>query len=87
MFPPREIEIPFATPDAFCETLVRIERIGSCTAADLRCCRQQLPGPPHVGRRGQAADLMAELTQAIVADDRSENGGPVVRLPINAVAH
>jgi hypothetical protein len=32
MFPPREIETyePFATPDSFCETLVRIERVGSC---------------------------------------------------------
>jgi hypothetical protein len=31
MFPPREIEIyePFATQDAFCEALGRIERIGS----------------------------------------------------------
>ncbi len=31
MFPPWEIETyePFATPDAFCEVLARIERIGS----------------------------------------------------------
>jgi hypothetical protein len=62
---------PFATQDALCETLVRIDR-------PIRAVVAKLVVP---------AELMAELAQAIVADERSEHGGPVARLPVNAVAH
>src|SRR5882757_3796723 len=95
LFPPRREAIetfePYATPDAFCDSLVRIERLGPCrrlvfAITDYRSDRDDNPMRAVVVKLVIPADLMAELAQAIVADDRSEHGGPVVRLPVNAVA-
>lgn len=91
MFPPREIETyePFATPDAFCEALVRIERIGSCRRPVFAVSDPHAPcGPAHavVAKLIVPAELMAELAQMIAAD-RPEPGAAFARLPVDAVAH
>jgi hypothetical protein len=91
MFPPREIETyePFATPDAFCEALVRIERIGSCRRLIFAVTDHGDPGRPMravVAKLIVPAELMAELAQMIAAD-RPEPGAAFARLPIDAVAH
>ena len=91
MFPQREIETyePFATPDAFCETLVRIERIGSCRRLVFAVTDHSAPGRPAravVAKLVVPAELMAELAQMIAAD-RPEPGAAFARLPVDAVAH
>jgi hypothetical protein len=90
-FPPREIETyePFATPDAFCEALVRIERIGSCRRLVFAVSEPHAPcGPARavVAKLIVPAELMAELAQMIAAD-RPEPGTAFARLPVDAVAH
>ena len=96
MFPPRREAIetfePYSTPDAFCDSLVRIERLGPCrrlvfAVTENRRHREDGNMSAVVVKLVIPADLMAELAQAIVADDRSEHGGPVIRLPEDAVAH
>ena len=96
MFPPRREAIetfePYATPDAFADSLVRIERLGPCrrlvfAITEYRDNRDDHSMRAVVAKLVIPADLMAELAQAIIADDRSEHGGPVVRLPLNAIAH
>jgi hypothetical protein len=90
MFPPREIETyeAFATPDAFCEVLARIERIGSCRrlvfAVSDRCDTQRVY--TIVAKLVIPAEMMADLAQMIAAD-RPEPGAAFARLPINAVAN
>ena len=86
MFPPREIETyePYATPDAFCEALVRIERIGSCTVSDRSDPRSHMRAV--VAKLVVPAELMAEIAQMIAAD-RPEPGAAFARLPVDAVAH
>jgi hypothetical protein len=90
VFPPREIETyePFATPDAFCEALVRIERIGSCRWLVFAVTDQSAPRPMRavVAKLVVPAELMAELAQMLAAD-RPEPGTAFARLPIDAVAH
>ncbi|MBR1154874.1 hypothetical protein [Bradyrhizobium sp. JYMT SZCCT0428] len=94
-FPPRREAIetfePYATPDAFCDSLVRIERLGPCRrlvfAVTQHGHRDDGAIRAVVVKLVIPADLMAELAQAIVADDRSEFGGPVIRLSEHAVAH
>lgn len=96
MFPPRREAIetvePFATSDAFCDSLVRIERLGPCrrlvfAVTEYSSHREDGGVRSIVVKLVIPADLMAELAQAIVADDRSVHGGPVIRLPEDAVAH
>src|ERR1700738_2098306 len=80
---------PFATPDAFCETPVRIERIGSCRRLVFAVTDHGMPGRPAravVAKLVVPAELMAELAQMIAAD-RPEPGAAFARLPIDAVAH
>ena len=90
MFPPREIETyeAFATPDAFCEVLARIERIGSCRrlvfAVSDRCGSERVHAV--VAKLIIPAEMMADLAQMIAAD-RPEPGAAFARLPINAVAN
>jgi hypothetical protein len=92
MFPPREtIETyePLATPDAFCEALVRIERIGSCRRLVFAVTDDSCPGRPMravVAKLVFPAEAMADLAQMIAAD-RPEPGAVFARLPINAVAN
>jgi hypothetical protein len=91
MFPPREIETyePYATPDAFCEALVRIERIGSCRRLVFAVSDRNCPhGPTRaiVAKLVVPAELMAEIAQMIAAD-RPEPDAVFARLPINAVAN
>jgi len=91
MFPPREIETyePFATPDSFCETLVRIERLGSCRRLVFAVTERGDPCRPMravVAKLVVPAELLADLAQMIAAD-RSEPGAAFARLPINAVAN
>jgi hypothetical protein len=81
---------PHAIQDTFCEALVRIERIGSCRRLVFVVTDNSDPERSMravVAKLVLPAEQMAELAQAIVADDRSEHGGPVARLPVNAVAH
>ena len=81
---------PFSVPDAFCDALVRIERIGSCrrlvfAVSENNAC----PGGPAravVAKLIVPAELMAEIAQMIAAD-RPEPGTAFARLPIDAVAH
>jgi hypothetical protein len=96
MFPPRreatETFEPYATPDAFCDSLVRIDRLGPCrrlvfAVTESRSHRDDVAMRAVVVKLVIPADLMAELAQAIIADDRSQHGGPVIRLPVDAVAH
>jgi hypothetical protein len=92
MFPPREIETyePFSIPDAFCDALVRIERIGSCrrlvfAVSETNAC----PGGPAraiVAKLIVPAELMADIAQMIAAD-RPEPGAVFARIPLNAVAN
>jgi len=91
MFPPREIETyePYATPDAFCEALARIERIGACRRLVFVVNDRGDPGRPMravVAKLVLPAELMAEIAQMIAAD-RPEPGAAFACLPINAVAH
>jgi hypothetical protein len=91
MFPQREIETyePFATPDAFCEALVRIDRVGSCRRLVFAVTDHGAPGRPAravVAKLVVPAELMAELAQMIAAD-RPDPGTAFARLPIDAVAH
>lgn len=91
MFPPREIETyePYATPDAFCEALVRIERLGSCRRLVFAVADNNSPGGPMravVAKLVVPAELMAELAQMIAAD-RPEPDAAFARLPVDAVAH
>jgi hypothetical protein len=91
MFPPQEIETyePFCTPDAFCEALVRIDRVGSCRRLVFAVTDHGMPGRPAravVAKLVVPAEIMAELAQMIAAD-RPEPGAVFVRLPVNAVAH
>ena len=83
---------PYATQDAFCDSLVRIERLGPCRRLVFAITQYRDNRDDHSMRAVIVklvipADLMPELAQAIVADDRSEHGGPVVRIPVDAVAH
>jgi hypothetical protein len=75
---------PFCVPDAFCEALVRIERIGSCRRLVFAVTDHSAPG----GLRAVVAKLviMAEIAQ-MIATDRPEPGAAFARLPIDAVAH
>src|SRR5258708_38126417 len=72
MFPPREIETyeAFATPDAFCEVLARIERIGSCRrlvfAVSDRCGSERVHSV--VAKLVIPAEMMPDLAQMIPAD-------------------
>ena len=91
MFHPREIETyePFATPDSFCETLVRIERVGSCRRLVFAVTDRSDPHRPAravVAKLIVPAELMADLAQMIAAD-RPEPGAAFARLSVNAVAH
>jgi hypothetical protein len=91
MFPPQEIETyePFCTPDAFCEALVRIERIGPCRRLVFAVNDHGAHGRPAravVAKLVVPAELMAEIAQMIAAD-RPEPGAAFARLPIDAVAH
>jgi hypothetical protein len=91
IFPPREIETyePFGTPDAFCEALARIERIGSCRRLVFVVSDRNCPDRPMravVAKLVLPAELMAEIAQMIAAD-RPEPGTAFARLPVDAVAH
>ena len=89
MFPPREIETyeAFATPDAFCEVLARIERIGSCRRLVFAVSDRDNPSQRCVvAKLVFPAEVMADLAQMIAAD-RPEPGAAFARLPINAVAN
>ena len=91
MFPPREIETyeAYATPDAFCEALARIDRIGSCRRLVFTVTDHSDPRGPSravVAKLVVPAELMAELAQMIAAD-RPEPGAAFARLPVDAVAH
>jgi hypothetical protein len=91
MFPPREIETyePYSTPDAFCEALARIERVGSCRRLVFTVTDRSAPGSlarAVVAKLVVPAELMAELAQMIAAD-RPEPGTVFARLPLDAVAH
>jgi hypothetical protein len=80
---------PFATPDSFCETLVRIERVGSCRRLVFAVIERGDPYHPVravVAKLVVPAELMAELAQMIAAD-RPEPGTAFARLPVDAVAH
>jgi hypothetical protein len=80
---------PFSTPDAFCEALARIERIGSCRQLVFVVSDRSDPQRPMravVAKLVLPAELMAELAQMIAAD-RPETGGAFARLPVDAVAH
>jgi hypothetical protein len=84
--PPETYE-SFATPDAFCETLVRI--VGSARRLVFAVTDHGMPGRPAravVAKLVVPAELMAELAQMIAAD-RPEPGAAFARLPIDAVAH
>jgi hypothetical protein len=91
MFPEREIETyePYATQDAFCEGLARIERIGPCRRLVFVVNDHGDPRRPMravVAKLVLPAELMAELAQMIAAD-RPEPGAAFARLPVDAVAH
>jgi hypothetical protein len=81
---------PYATPDVFCEALVRIDRIGSCRRLVFVVNdRNDHPGGTMraiVAKLIVPAELMADLAQVIAAD-RSEPDTVFHRLPVNAVAH
>jgi hypothetical protein len=80
---------PFATPDAFCEALVRIERIGSCRRLVFAVNDHGDPGRPMraiVAKLIVPAELMADLAQMIAAD-RPEPDAVFARIPVNAVAN
>jgi hypothetical protein len=90
-FPPREIETyePFATPDSFCEMLVRIERVGSCRRLVFAVTDRSdpyRPGRAVVAKLVVPAEIMAELAQMIAAD-RPEPSAAFARLHVNGVAH
>jgi len=89
MLPPQEIETfePYATPDAFCEVLARIERIGSCRRLVFVVSDRDNPAQHAVvAKLIIPAEMMADLAQMIAAD-RPEPGAAFARLPINAVAN
>ena len=78
---------PFGIPDTFCETLVRIERIGSCRR--LVFCvsdRSDHPAKAVVAKLVFPAEVMADLAQMIAAD-HAEPGAVFVGLPVDAVKH
>jgi hypothetical protein len=91
MFPPREIETyePFSIQDAFCDALVRVERLGQCRRLVFAVSDPHAPGGPAravVAKLIVPSELMAELAQMLAAD-RPEPGTAFARLPIDAVAH
>jgi hypothetical protein len=62
---------PFSVPDAFCEALVRIERIGSCRRLVFAVSDPHAPGGPArniVAKLVLPAESMADLAQMIAAD-------------------
>jgi hypothetical protein len=80
---------PFCVPDAFCEALARIERIGSCRRLVFTVTDHSAPGSLSravVAKLVVPAELMAEIAQMIVAD-RHEPGAAITHLPFDAVAH
>ena len=80
---------PYAIPDAFCEALARIERIGPCRRLVFIVNDHGDPARPMkavVAKLIVPAELMAELAQMIAAD-RPEPGTAFARLPVDAVAH
>ncbi|WMT78868.1 hypothetical protein [Bradyrhizobium sp. Ash2021] len=80
---------PYATADAFCTGLARIERLGSCRRLVFF-----VDDPGAAGGAARAvvaklvvpAETMADLAQMIAAD-RPEPGTAFARLPVDAVAH
>jgi hypothetical protein len=81
---------PFSTPDAFCETLVRIERIGSCRRLVFAVTDRGDPLRPVmavVAKLVVPAELMAEIAQMIAADVRVPGSAAFAGLPDGAVAH
>ena len=83
-----ETSEPFCVPDAFCEALVRIERIGPCRRLVFAVTDHSAPGGLRavVAKLVVPAELMAEIAQMIAAD-RPEPGAAFARLPLDAVAH
>jgi hypothetical protein len=80
---------PYGVPDAFCEALARIERIGSCRRLVFTVTDHSALGSLSravVAKLVVPAELMAELAQMIAAD-RPEPGSAFARLPVDAVAH
>jgi hypothetical protein len=84
-----EIIDPNGVQDSFCEMLARIERVGSCRRLVFATTMIDRPGEAYrhvVVKLVMPAEALADLAQAIVADDRSEHGGPVARIPAGTVA-
>jgi hypothetical protein len=80
---------PFCVPDAFCEALVRIERIGSNRRLVFAVTDRNDPNRTMkavVAKLIVPEELMAELAQMIAADVRVP-GSAFARLPLDAVAH
>jgi hypothetical protein len=80
---------PFHTPDAFCDALTRIERIGSNRRLVFTVTDPSNPGGLSrvvAAKLVIPAELMAEIAQMIAAD-RPEPGTAFARLPVDAVAH
>jgi hypothetical protein len=80
---------PFSVADAFCDALVRIERLGSCRRLVFTVSDPNASGGPAravVAKLIVPAEMMADLAQMIAAD-RPEPGTAFARLPIDAVAH
>jgi hypothetical protein len=68
MFPPREIETyePFSIQDAFCDALVRVERLGQCRRLVFAVSDPHAPGGPAravVAKLIVPSELMAELAK------------------------
>jgi hypothetical protein len=80
---------PFCVPDAFCEGLARIERIGSNRRLVFVVNDH---GDPQRSMRAVVAklvipaELMAELAQ-MIASDRPEPGAAFARMSMDAVKH
>jgi hypothetical protein len=80
---------PFGVPDAFCEGLVRIERIGSCRRLVFFVNDRgdsQRPMRAVVAKLVVPAEVMADLAQMIAAD-RPEPDAVFARLLDGAVKH
>ena len=78
---------PYAMPDAFCEALARIERIGACRRLVFVVNDRSDPGRPMravVAKLVLPADLMAEVAQMSAAVG-PEADAVFGRIPVNAV--
>ncbi len=84
-----EIYEPYATPDTFCTSLVRVDHLGPCRRLVFVVSDPGAPCGPAlalVAKIVMPAEALTDLLQVILADGRKP-GAEIARLPADAVAH